>query len=239
MKRLILSSLLISLITGCVSNAPFSQQQINLINSKTTVIKDLPSDHKEPLYVYSRSGKTGSEVAGVVVGLLTGSFGYRSEKDTPRTRMEHNSPMEFIKVSSRKASAEKIYNLLTPTIAMNELLKSHFSSSPADSEINPDALTITIKPVTWHLYYDKLFNNQETYFLEYAADINMLLPSGKLERYIPCDKQSETALTKKEWLANDSLRIRDFANTTAEHCTNQILTELGKQPSQTPQENNQ
>ena len=87
-------------------------------------------------------------------------------------------------------------------------------------------MTISVKPVAWHLYY----NDGDTYLLEYAGDINLNLPAQKLRRYLPCDRASEQALTKEEWLANDGLRIRSFAEETARRCANVALLELGEAP---------
>ena len=56
------------------------------------------------------------------------------------------------------------------------------------------------------------------------------LPAQKLRRYLPCDRASEQSLTKEEWLANDALRIRSFAEETARRCANVALLELGEAP---------
>lgn len=229
MKKTVLAVLALTLIAGCTSsNVAFTKKELSVINNYKTVVQTLPDKHKEPLKVYSRDDKVGTEMAGVVFGLLTGSFGYHSGGKTPRTRFENEGGvLEAMKSSARKSVAEEI-TLLTPTEEIHKILASRFQTVAAEKEALKDELTITVKPVVWHLYYDKLLDKKQAFFLEYAGDVTLSLPIEKITRYFACDKQSQHPLTKEDWLANDALRVREFVNRVAEECTTQIFTELGE-----------
>ncbi len=226
MLRVALISGLAGLV-GCVSNKPFTSEQQAIIKQHQVVVRKKSEKTSEPLMVLTKSNKAGEAVSGVVLGLLTGSFGMSSDGDTPRTRLKHDSAGQLIKVQARKASAEKI-KTVTPTEYMQEMLASKFQYLDSEAKNITDKFIIDIKPVAWQLYYNKFFNGEDTFVLEYAGDVEMQLISAELNRSFPCDKTSKTALSKSDWLANDQLRIRQFANELAASCVNNILIELGE-----------
>lgn len=214
-------------LSGCVSNKPFNQEQLAMISQHKIIVQNLPVEQNKPLHIYSGSGKVSSEVAQLALGLFLGSYHSKSSGNTPRTRFESAGAVQALTESGRKAAGEEIM-LKTPTQTITEMLATKFNTVNDEEPANKDNMVINVKTVAWHLYYSKLFDGQQTYLLEYAADIDMSAPNAKLHRSIPCDKQSKQALTKEEWLANDSLRIRTFTNTVAKKCFQQILSELGK-----------
>lgn len=214
---------LFSFLFGCASNQAFDAEQQSLISQHKIVVQTNKDDM--PFRVHSRSGKVGMEVSKVVLGVLLGSYGGGGSGDTPRTRFQKNSPLQALTEAGRKNAGGQL-DIPTPTQAIQQLLAEKFDVI-SDSETSNEQLTITSETVAWHLYYDKLLKDQQTYLLEYAADIAMSLPSEKLKRRFPCDKQSDQALTQEEWLANDQLRIRQFTDEVANNCVTQILTELG------------
>lgn len=218
---------LLSTVIGCASNTPFNQEQLAVINQNKIVVQSLATENEKPLSIYTKSGKVGSEVAQIALGILLGGYKSKSSGDTPRTRFQSASASQALMESGRGASGEKIV-LKNPTQTIQELLTTKFDIIENKNNPSKDNLTITTKTVAWHLYYDKMLSEQSTYLLEYAADINMSLPNAKLQRSFPCDKQSQQALTKEEWLANEKLRIRTFADDVAKNCFQQILTELGQ-----------
>lgn len=233
MNKLILLNLLAaSLLAGCASNRPFNDEQLAIVKQKKIVVKPVSADEDNSLRIYSKSGKAGTEVAKAAVGLLLfGSFGSNSTGNTPRTRFHSGVAYTDLFEAGRKASGEKVM-IKTPTQTIQEMLANSFEVLPSGSEINPNDLTITAKTVAWHLYYDKILSEETTYYLEYAGDINMSLPTEKLQRHFSCDKQSEQTLTKEDWLANDELRIRTFVNDVANRCVQQVLRELGETTEQ-------
>ncbi len=213
-------------LAGCATNKPFTPEQQTIIKQHKIVVRKAPEDNSERLMVLGKSNRAGVEVAGVVLGLLTGSFGGQSDGNTPRTRLQHNSTGQFLKVQARKASAEKI-ETITPTRYMQEMLFSKYQHIDSEEKDTVNKLVIDIKPVAWQLYYDDFFNGEDTFVLEYAGDIEMKLASAKLSRNFPCDKTSKNALSKSEWLANNHLRVRQFAQELAQECVNKVSLELG------------
>ncbi len=212
-------------LVGCASNKPFTAGQQAIIKQHKIVVRKKTS---EPLVIFNKSNRAGTEVAGVVLGVLTGSYGMASDGNTPRTRLNDYSAGQLIKSTARKAAAEKIETVVTPTLYMQEMLAKKFNYINTENKDFSDKLVIDIKPVAWQLYYDQFFNGENTFVLEYAGDIEMQLASADIGREFPCDKTSEKALSKKEWLANDQLRIRRFSNKLATSCVNKILVELGE-----------
>ncbi len=213
-------------LAGCATNKPFTAEQQAIIKQHKVVVRKAPENSSETLMVLGKSNRAGAEVAGAVLGLLTGSFGMQSDGDTPRTRLQHNSVGQLLKVQARKAAAEKI-ETATPTQYMRELLATRYQYIDAKDTEVADKFVINIKPVAWQLFYDKFFNGEDTFVLEYAGDIDMQLASAKLNRNFPCDKTSENALSKAEWLANNQLRIRQFAQELAQECVDKIAGEIG------------
>ncbi len=215
-------------LAGCVSNQPFTPEQQAIIKQHKIVVRKTSEKTSEQLMVLDKANKAAGEaVSGVVLGLLTGSFGMSSDGDTPRTRLKDDSAGQIIRTQARKASAEKI-KTVTPTLYMQEMLANQFQYIEADDKDVANQFVIDIKPVAWQLYYDKFFNGQNTFVLEYAGDITMKLASADMSREFPCDKTSETALSKTDWLANNQLRIRQFAQELAQSCVNKITSELGE-----------
>ncbi len=229
MKNYLITTLISGTVAlgGCAVNQPFTAEQQSLIKQHEIVVNKVADDTSEPLIVFDKQNRAGAEVAGVVLGLLTGSYGFTSDGDTPRTRLNTNSAGQLIKSSARKAAAEKI-ETVTPTNYMQEMLASQFQYVEEGNKELSDQLVINIKPVAWQLFYDKLLNKESAFVLEYAGDITMQLKSAKISRSFPCDKTSETSLTKEEWLANEHLRVRQFAQNLANTCVATILSELGQ-----------
>lgn len=221
-KGIFLTSLAI-FISGCASNKPFDAEQIAVINQHQIVVQSLPDDYEEKLPIYSGGERATSEAIGVALGLLTGSWSIQSDGTTPRTRFPKNTSLnQAIKIGERKAMAEVVESL-EPTKIINDRLATYF---PRVQEANEDAMTITIEPVAWHLFYDKVFEEEQRYFLEYASDITLELPAKKLRRTFVCDKQSSRPLPRSEWFANDALRIRSFVESLTSTCTDLVLSEL-------------
>lgn len=213
-------------LTGCATNKPFTPEEQTIIKQHEIVVKKI--DETEPLLLLDKSNKAGEMVTATALGVLTGSFHMKSDGNTPRTRlMEKSSGSGYVITSqARKASAEKIETTTTPTHEMQEILAKEFQYLETEDKNVADKFVIEIKPVAWHLYYEKLFNGENTFFLEYAGDIEMQLASAKISRTITCDRSSDTALSKAEWLANNQLRVRQFSQALATTCVNQIFSEL-------------
>ena len=217
----------IALLAACATNQPFDAAQRAIIKQHTIVTEKLPADYAEPLPVYTKSAKTGTDIGvSIAASLLSGgiSFGSHTPPNEPRKRFNDSNKSlgQAIKNKIRQSNAEKIQTA-EPTRILHDLLAERYPESAMPTDNN---MTISVKPVAWHLYY----NDGDTYLLEYAGDITLNLPAQKLRRYLPCDRSSEQALTKEEWLANDALRIRSFAEETARRCTNVALLELGEAP---------
>ncbi len=177
--------------------------------------------------VYTKSAKTGTDIGvSIAASLLSGgiSFGSQTPSNEPRKRFNDSNKSlgQALNDKIRQHNAEKIQTV-EPTRILHDLLAERYPESAMPTDNN---MTISVKPVAWHLYY----NDGDTYLLEYAGDITLNLPAQKLRRYLPCDRASEQALTKEEWLANDALRIRSFAEETARRCANVALLELGEAP---------
>ncbi len=211
-------------LTGCATNKPLTAEQQAIIKQHKIVVT---KQAKKPLMVLSKANKTGTIVASVALGVLTGSFGGGSDGNTPRTRLNEDSAGQFIKSSGRRAAAEKL-DTVTPTQYMQEMLAKQFAYLKEGDKDSANQFVIDIKPVAWQLFYNKLFNGESTYVLEYAGDITMKLDSADIRRYFPCDETSDASLSKEDWLANDQLRIRQFSREVAQTCVNSILKELGK-----------
>lgn len=217
----------LALLAGCATNQPFDAAQRAIIKQHTIVTEKLPADYAEPLPVYTKSAKIGTDIGvSIAASLLSGgiSFGSHTPPNEPRKRFNDSNKSlgQAIKDKIRQSNAEKIQTA-EPTRILHDLLAERYPESAMPTDNN---MTISVKPVAWHLYY----NDGDTYLLEYAGDITLNLPAQKLRRYLPCDRASEQALTKEEWLANDALRIRSFAEETARRCANVALLELGEAP---------
>lgn len=222
---------ILALLTGCSSTGKvLNDKQIAAINTHQTVLESLPEAKQETLMVYTGKQTIGVNVAAnVALGLLTGSMGFRSGGNTPRTRFPDKGVSDLIKNTIRKRNAKKVKTVV-PSQLIEQYFAERFARADAGQAKQPNQLTIKVKPVAWHLFYEALLQNQPTYLLEYASDIDLSLPAEHIHRIITCDKQSEQALPEQDWLANDALRVRQFANQLAITCVNKVFTELQKPP---------
>ena len=229
MKRAIIHNLWTAsipvMLAGCSMMAPpqreqpLTAEQLAYIRTHSIVVQPLPADYDEPLRIYTRRGKIGTEIgAGIAQGILTHSYNYTPEKgDTPRDRLNSEGAGlgTTLKNKVRSEISEEIHTNL-PTRVLNRLLAERYPATVAPTK---DNLTISTTPVAWHLYYGK----GDTFTLEYAGDITLKLPAAKIKRTLWCDRKSEQALTREQWLENDAARIRDYAQETALQCANQAL----------------
>ena len=229
MKRAIIHNLCAAsipvMLAGCSMMAPpqreqqLTAEQFAYIRTHNIVVQPLPADYDEPLRIYTRRGKIGTEIgAGIAQGILTHSYNYTPEKgDTPRDRLNSEGAglATTLKNKVRSEISEEIHTNL-PTRVLNRLLAERYPATVAPTK---DNLTISTTPVAWHLYYGK----GDTFTLEYAGDITLKLPAAKIKRTLWCDRKSEQALTREQWLENDAARIRDYAQETALQCANQAL----------------
>lgn len=242
MKRAIVHNLWTAsisvMLAGCSMMAPpqreqlLTAEQLAYIRTHNIVVQPLPADYDEPLRIYTRRGKIGTEIgAGIAQGILTHSYNYTPEKgDTPRDRLNSEGAGlgTALKNKVRSEISEEIHANL-PTRVLNKLLAERYSATVAPTK---DNLTISTTPVAWHLYYGK----GDTFTLEYAGNITLKLPAAKIKRTLWCDRKSEQALTREQWLENDAARIRDYAQETALQCANQALDflQLPRLPIQQP-----
>ena len=227
MKRAIIHNLWTAsipvMLAGCAffpkSDPSLTPEQLAYVRTHNIVVQPLPVGYEEPLLVHTRSGKIGTDVGvNIAFAVLTGSYNYKSPKgDGPRDRFSNNGqPLQgAVKNKIRQEAAEEIHSS-EPTRVLNKLLAERY---PATVAPNNGDLTISTTPVAWHLYYGK----GDTFTLEYAGDITLKLPAAKIKRTLWCDRKSEQALTREQWLENDAARIRDYAQETALQCANQAL----------------
>lgn len=231
MKRVVIHSLCAAcipmMLAACAffpQNVPaLSPEQLAYVRTHDIVVQPLSISYEEPLLVHTRRGKIGADVGiSVATSLLTGSIGFASQSrdEGPRDRFSNNgqSLSEAIKRKARQSAAEEIHTS-EPTRVLNQLLAERY---PATVAPNNDNLTISTTPVAWHLYYGKA----DTFTLEYAGDITLSLPAARIKRTLWCDRKSEQALTREQWLENDGARIRSYAQETALQCANKALDEL-------------
>lgn len=227
MKRAIVHNLWTAsipvMLAGCAffpkSDPSLTPEQLAYVRTHNIVVQPLPVGYEEPLLVHTRSGKVGTDVGvNIAFAVLTGSYNYKSPKgDGPRDRFSNNGqPLQgAVKNKIRQEAAEEIHSS-EPTRVLNKLLAERY---PVTVAPNNDNLIISTTPVAWHLYYGK----GDTFTLEYAGDITLKLPAAKIKRTLWCDRKSEQALTREQWLENDAARIRDYAQETALQCANQAL----------------
>ena len=215
------------MLAGCAllggGDPSLTPEQLAYVRSHDIVVQPLPVGYEEPLLVHTRSGKIGADIGvSVATSLLFGgiSFSTQSQNGGPRDRFSNTnqSLAEAIKRKTRQSAAEEIYTS-EPTRVLNKLLAERYPATVAPKD---DNLTISTTPVAWHLYYGK----GDTFTLEYAGDITLKLPAAKIKRTLWCDRKSEQALTREQWLENDAARIRSYAQETALQCANQALDEL-------------
>lgn len=241
MKRAIIHNLWTAsipvMLAGCAffpqSDPSLTPEQLAYVRTHNIVVQPLPVGYEEPLLVHTRSGKIGADIGvSVAASLLFGGIGFstQSQNDGPRDRFSNTnqSLAEAIKRKARQSAAEEIHSS-EPTRVLNKLLAERY---PVTVAPNNDNLTISTTPVAWHLYYGK----GDTFTLEYAGDITLKLPAAKIKRTLWCDRKSEQALTREQWLENDAARIRDYAQETALQCANQALDflQLPRLPIQQP-----
>lgn len=238
MKRAIIHNLWTAsipvMLAGCAffpkSDPSLTPEQLAYVRTHNIVVQPLPVGYEEPLLVHTRSGKVGTDVGvNIAFAVLTGSYNYKSPKgDGPRDRFSNNGqPLQgAVKNKIRQEAAEEIHSS-EPTRVLNKLLAERY---PATVAPNNGDLTISTTSVAWHLYYGK----GDTFTLEYAGDITLKLPAAKIKRTLWCDRKSEQALTREQWLENDAARIRDYAQETALQCANQALDflQLPRLPTQ-------
>ena len=227
MKRAIIHNLWTAsipvMLAGCAffpkSDPSLTPEQLAYVRTHNIVVQPLPVGYEEPLLVHTRSGKVGTDVGvNIAFAVLTGSYNYKSPKgDGPRDRFSNNGqPLQgAVKNKIRQEAAEEIHSS-EPTRVLNKLLAERYPATVAPTK---DDLTISTTPVAWHLYYGK----GDTFTLEYAGDITLKLPAAKIKRTLWCDRKSEQALTREQWLENDAARIRDYAQETVLQCANQAL----------------
>ena len=227
MKRAIIHNLwtvsIPVMLAGCAffpkSDPSLTPEQLAYVRTHNIVVQPLPVGYEEPLLVHTRSGKVGTDVGvNIAFAVLTGSYNYKSPKgDGPRDRFSNNGqPLQgAVKNKIRQEAAEEIHSS-EPTRVLNKLLAERY---PATVAPNNGDLTISTTSVAWHLYYGK----GDTFTLEYAGDITLKLPAAKIKRTLWCDRKSEQALTREQWLENDAARIRYYAQETALQCANQAL----------------
>ena len=214
------------MLAGCAllggGDPSLTPEQLAYVRSHDIVVQPLPVGYEEPLLVHTRSGKIGTDVGvNIAFAVLTGSYNYKSPKgDGPRDRFSNDGqPLQgAVKNKVRQEAAEEIYTS-EPTRVLNKLLAERYPATVAPKD---DNLTISTTPVAWHLYYGK----GDTFTLEYAGDITLKLPAAKIKHTLWCDRKSEQALTREQWLENDAARIRSYAQETALQCANKALDEL-------------
>lgn len=222
-----------ALIAGCAgTGTPLNDEQIGIINTHKIVVKSVPESEQELLAIYTGDQTVGANVAGVALGLFTGSIGFNSGGDTPRTRFPENGMNDLIKNTMRKNSATEVKTVI-PSQLIEHYFAERFDVVDDDEKKQLDQLTIQVEPVTWHFFYEELLQDKPTYFLEYAADVDISLPDASIHRIMTCDKQSKKALPEQDWFSNDALRIRKFADELAIECVNKVFSEL-KQPLISP-----
>ena len=65
----------IALLAACATNQPFDAAQRAIIKQHTIVTEKLPADYAEPLPVYTKSAKTGTDIGvSIAVSLLSGRY---------------------------------------------------------------------------------------------------------------------------------------------------------------------
>ena len=242
MKRAIIHNLWTAsipvMLAGCSMMAPpqreqpLTAEQLAYIRTHSIVVQPLPADYDEPLRIYTRRGKIGTEIGdGIAQGILTHSYNYTPEKgDTPRDRLNSEGAGlgTTLKNKVRSEISEEIHTNL-PTRVLNRLLAERYPATVAPTK---DNLTISTSPVAWHLYYA----TGDTYTLEYASNITLTLPAANIRHTLRCDRKSTEALSREQWQADDAARIRDYAQETALQCANQALDflQLPRLPIQQP-----
>lgn len=217
MKKPLILMALSSLLTACaVQQAqPLNDEQLALIQQQPIVLKPLPTDFAEMLAVHTRKQKVAAKI---IASIMTRSYSHRSEGNSPRERMKGVSAKDAMEKTMREGMADD-FAVVQPSKVLQEKLAAHF-----ETRTNAEAtqLAIAVVPVAWHLYYGK----EDTFTLEYAVDMRLELPAHKIRRVIPCDRVSDEARTRDEWLADDQRHIRAFAEASAQYCADELWREL-------------
>lgn len=211
--RILLPALL---CIGCAHNRPLTDEDLAQIRSRTILLAPLPDPFREPLAVYKRSGKV---LSTILTAALTMSISIQPQGATPREKMKGQSPADSLIKTLQDGMAEDI-SAISPTERQHALYAQRFAASP--SKPDPEALTIRIKPMAWHLYYA----DGDTFTLEYASDTILEMPAHNIRRHITCDRISGDAIPLDAWSDNNALRIRHFAEESAQYCVQQVLREL-------------
>lgn len=205
------------LLTACAAphTIPLNDEQIALAKQQPIVLNPLPADTRENLAVHTRRQKVAAKI---ITSIMTRSYSSRTESTLPRERMKGASSRDALEKTMREGMADN-FEAIQPSQTLHQQLAKHFAASSGDPQTQ---LAITIKPVTWHLYYSK----DDTFTLEYAVDMHLTLPAHNIRRIIPCDRVSDQARTRDEWLADGQRHMRAFAQQSAEACAGELLREL-------------
>ena len=217
MKNPLILLVLSGILTACaVQQAqPLNDEQLALIKQQPIVLKPLPADFAEALAVHTRRQKVAAKI---IASIMTRSYSHHSEGNSPRERMKGVSAKDAMEKTMREGMADD-FAVVQPSKTLHELLTSHFETRASAAA---EQLAIAVQPVAWHLYYGK----EDTFTLEYAVDMRLELSTHKIRRTIPCDRTSEDARPRDEWLADNQRHIRDFAQESAQYCANELLREL-------------
>lgn len=217
MKKQLILLAVSSLLVACArqQERPLTEEQLVLVKQQPIVLKSLPTDFAEPLAVHTRRQKVAAKI---ITSIITRSYTHNKEGTLPRERMKGVSSQDAMEKTIREGMADD-FAIVQPSKILHDLLATHFAQR---DDATAEQLAIRVQPVAWHLYYSE----DDTFTLEYAVDMHMELPAHKIRRTRACDRASEDAYTRDEWLADNQRHIRDFAEKSAKSCAEELLREL-------------
>ena len=109
----------IALLAACATNQPFDAAQRAIIKQHTIVTEKLPADYAEPLPVYTKSAKTGTDIGvSIAASLLSGGISFGSHTHLTNRANALTTPTKAwdkrSKTKSAKATPKKSKPLSRP-----------------------------------------------------------------------------------------------------------------------------